>query len=223
MAVFIVGCSSVPTRNASTIIVTGTGPTEEIAKQNGFKQAIQIVVGSVVVSEKESQSYKLIKDDILDYSAGYIDYHKVLNSTKLGNLYRVEMEVTVAQSRIAERILKININPNNIKGEQMATTYSTYLKHTDDSNRLLRQVLDSYPKYAYFIKLGDMELKLNGDRKAVIVIPYQVEWNYRFLDALYEVLNYSKEGSALGWTDRAPSTISMYMYTGFDSILWLYV
>ena len=214
VAVFSVGCSSVPTRSASTITVIGTGSTEEIAKQNGFKQAIQIVVGSVIVSEKETRSYNLVKNDIMDYSAGYIDYHNVINSTRIGSVYSVEMEVTVSQSRIAERILKVNLNPGNIKGDQMAVTYSTYLKHVNDSDNLLRQVLEAYPKFAYFIKLGNIDLKLNGDRKAVMVIPYEIQWNYRFLDAIYEVLSYSQEASGLGWRQQAPSTISMSMYTG---------
>lgn len=210
VAVLSVGCSTpAPARSASTILVVGVGATEELAKQHGFKQAIQLHVGSVIVSDAESQSFNLIKNDILDYSAGYVSYFRIINSNRVGNQYRLDMEVTVSSSQIAERILKANIKPSNVRGEQMAATYGTYLKHTDDSAVMLSQVLKVYPKYAYNIELGEMSLKLNGSREAILVIPYSMSWNDTFIEALREFLEYSQEGSVLGFRESSPSTITI--------------
>ena len=80
-------CSTVGSDNYIT--VTGTGSTFERAKQDAFREAVQIKVGSAVVSERMSTVDSLVKDDIIVHSAGYVDDFKVLNTSIINGKYQI--------------------------------------------------------------------------------------------------------------------------------------
>jgi predicted RNase H-like HicB family nuclease len=73
-------CLVAPLANA--LQVSGQGATFEEAKQNAFRTAIEFTVGSVVTSERESNNYKLVKDEILVYSAGYVTDYKIISTIR---------------------------------------------------------------------------------------------------------------------------------------------
>ena len=49
----------------------GRGSTFEEAKNEAFRSAIEIKVGSAIVSEQETFNDK-VRDEIVNYSAGYV-------------------------------------------------------------------------------------------------------------------------------------------------------
>jgi hypothetical protein len=65
---------------ANALQVSGEGATLEEAKLNAFRTAIEFAAGSVVVSERESHNYKLVRNEILVYSAGYVTDYKIISS-----------------------------------------------------------------------------------------------------------------------------------------------
>ena len=81
----------------------GTGKTFEQAKQNAFKNAIALLVGSAVLSENEAANGRLIKEDLIDYSAGYIDNFAVIDVTSKPDGYTVIVDIIVRPSKIHER------------------------------------------------------------------------------------------------------------------------
>ena len=52
---------------AQSIRVEGIGSTLQQAKDNAFKIAVELQVGSVLVNELESKDTKLIRNDIINY------------------------------------------------------------------------------------------------------------------------------------------------------------
>ena len=112
---------------ANALQVSGQGATFEEAKQNAFRTAIEFTVGSVVTTERESNNYKLVKDEILVYSAGYVTDYKIINTFKSGNQVHVIVDVQVSSSKLSDRILGLGKEVKNFETDKHGNQYQTYL------------------------------------------------------------------------------------------------
>ena len=171
-----------------TIRVLGTGKTQDEAKQNGFRNAIEIVVGSALVSEKEVINDRLRKNQIIEHSAGYVDDYKIVDTYPTGSGVSVVMDVTVKNSVIASKLLNRN-DSTSINGDKLDTQYKTYMKERETGDEFLESVLKDFPGRALTVKQGQVDYKLTGDRNTVFSIPYTVRWNYKYIQALNEALS----------------------------------
>lgn len=174
--------------------VLGTGKTEEEAKLNGFKIAIQIVVGSVVVTEKEAKNNFLARDEVANYSAGYIDDYKIIDTTVTPSGYTLIMDVLVKNSKIAEQILNVSRGDAGLEGDRLSNQYKSYLNERESGDKFVNNVLGNYPKNAFNVKVGKVEFKLDAYRNSILVIPYEVRMNYKWLESLRESLKVVEDG-----------------------------
>jgi hypothetical protein len=81
-----------------------------------------------------------------------------------------------------------------IEGDRLSTQYSTYLQEQQDGDKFLNAVLLDYPSRAFEIKQGNHEFKVDGNRNAVLIIPFELKWNYRYLIALDEAITQVSQG-----------------------------
>lgn len=182
------------TDTGKPIHVLGTGYTLEDAKTNGFNEAIQQVVGTIILADAEMRNQDLIRNDIAKHSAGYVDSYKVINQTVSGNKYLIEMDVVVKHSSIAERVLTKNIDSTNINGDRMATQYKTYLDDRKTGDNIITNVLADFPKKAFQLTKGDTQYRLDTERNAIISVKYKLEWSYNYIKALNELLAVTQDG-----------------------------
>lgn len=193
-----------------------TGNNREDAKTNCFQKAIESMVGIALLSNTQSVNNKLAKDEIIKYSAGYIDNYKIIeaNSTVLANGQQsIAMDVIVKSSKIHERLLNSGKPDKDINGDRMATQYNSYLSNRKDGDRLFQQILDDYPKRAIEIKQGSSEFKLDAFRNALLIIPVELRWNYNYLVALKEALTLLSDGD-----ERSPNEVLLIMKKPEDFI-----
>jgi hypothetical protein len=177
------------------IQVMGVGNNAEEAKQNGFKNAISMKVGSALLSENQVTNNRLLKEELIDYSAGYIDSYTIIDTiVKPGNVV-VIMQVVVRSSKIHERILSKGKDEKELDGSKLANQYFTYLNQSKDGDRVLNAVLNDYPKRAFNITQSLHEFKLNSNRNAVLVVPFELRWSKPFLVSLHEVVRLLADGS----------------------------
>ena len=195
MLAFMTACASNPSIKTSgdipgqeTIRVIGSGKTPEEAKRNGFRTAIEIVVGSAVVSEKDAYNNRLLKDQIIEHSAGYVDDYKIIDQYSSGSGVSMVMDVTVKNSVIASKLLNRN-EPTNIDGTRLDAQYKTYLDERETGDAFLNTVLNDFPNRALTITQGKVDYMLRGNRESVFVIPYTVRWNYKYIQGLNEALS----------------------------------
>lgn len=195
MLSLLTACASNPSIKTSgdikgqeTIRVIASGNTPDEAKRNGFRSAIEIVVGSVIVSEKEAYNDRLLKNQIIEHSAGYVDDFKIINKYPSGSGVTMVMDVTVKNSVIASKLLNRS-EPSNINGERLDVQYKTYMEERGTGDAFLHTVLKDYPSKALNVQQGKVEYMLNGDRGTVFVIPFAVRWNYNYVKALNEALS----------------------------------
>ena len=187
-------CLVAPLANA--LQVSGQGATFEEAKQNAFRTAIEFTVGSVVTSERESVNYKLVKDEILVYSAGYVSDYKIINTIRSGNQVQVIVDVQVASSKLSDRILGVGKEVKNFETDKHTNQYQSYLYGKANGDKLLTQVLNDYPTKAYKITQGVHQLKVDAYRNGIIEIPLELKWNYNFISSFNEALKIVEDGSS---------------------------
>jgi hypothetical protein len=186
------------------IQVMGTGKTLPEAKQNGFKNAISMRVGLALLTENQVANNKLIKENIIDYSAGYIDSYNIVDVVVRPDSVVVIMQVVVKSSKIHERILNRGKDEKDLSGDKLANQYLTYLEQTKNGDKVLNAVLNDYPSRSFKLTQGAHEFKLNAYRVAVLVIPFELRWSRPFLVSLHEVAKLLQDGGY-----NAPSRVKI--------------
>jgi len=194
MLAFVSACSSNPVKTHQTsdggtsIRITATGSTFEEAKSIAFNRAIEYVVGSVILNEKESKNDKLVRNEILNHSSGYVDSYSILRNTSNGKSVTLEMDVVIKNSRIANRILSKNSTDSNINGDKLATQYGTYLDSRKSVKSVSSAVLADYPSRAFTIKMVDSDFRVDVYNNSRLLVKYRVDWNYNWTTAMNEAL-----------------------------------
>lgn len=178
----------------SPIRSQGRGLTLEDAKNNAFASAIEIKVGSAVVSEQESVNDK-VRDDILNYSAGYVDRYEIVKKSQTDKGFYVIVDVWVSPSKIQNRILGASVKPAKLEGDRVATQYQTYLQQKQKGDKLMQMVMNAFPSKAFVATVGPHRLKVDINRNAVLEIPIEMRWNYNYIAALNEALGVLQDKS----------------------------
>jgi hypothetical protein len=176
--------------------VQGRGVSLDTAKQDGFRKAIEQAVGSLVVSDTEASGAELVQDRIGNYSSGYVDNYKVLETTYHPDGYLVNMRVTVAGSKIAGRMTSRAEQVDSIDGDRLQAQMSTEFEQRAQGDQLIAQVLASYPEHAFVLNSGQTEFKITNRRTASIEIPFVVELSKTWVSALDEALGAVSKNSA---------------------------
>jgi hypothetical protein len=208
---FLTACASTtPTKTSGSIYepktyrVIGNGRTLDEAKIDGFNSAIEFAVGFVILSDKEAKNDRLVRDDIAKHSAGYIDDFKIIDQMNSSRGVTVVMDVDVKSSKIAERMLNRGKVEGVLEGDKLSGQYNSYLNERKTGDRFIKNVLSSYPRNAFNIEQGKTEFKLDAYRNSIIIIPYQVRWNYEWLTAFSESLSVVQDGDR-----NSPNAISV--------------
>jgi uncharacterized protein YaiI (UPF0178 family) len=133
------------------IRVVGTAPTLEQAKELAFREAIQIRVGTIVLSERESSFENTLKDNVSVYSAGYVDDFKIISIVPKNSNVVVTMDVLVADSKLLNQRLSQGKDKKSFDGEKVATNINSYLSQKQKGDEMLKVVMGTYPKNAFLI------------------------------------------------------------------------
>lgn len=182
----------------SPIRVTAVGETSEQARDNAYREAMETYIGSVVVSDKELRDYKLVKDQVLVYSSAYVDRMRVISDVQEGNKRRVEIDVWLSSSRIANRILTVFPKDQNIDSARMAEQFRTYATTKEKGDNLLRNVLSIYPYNAFVVEPQKTEFRVDQYRVPYLRVNYKLKWNKHYFLALEETINVISDGKSTG-------------------------
>ena len=170
------------------IRVVGTAPTLEQAKELAFREAIQIRVGTVVLSERESSFENTLKDNVSVYSAGYVDDYKIISIVPKNSNVVVTLDVLVADSKLMNQKLSQGKDKKSFDGYRVATNINSYLNQKQKGDELLHVVMGSYPKNAFVINQQPYILSVDSYRNTILKIPYTINWNNDFLVAIREAM-----------------------------------
>jgi hypothetical protein len=188
------------------IQVVGTGPTLELAKENAFREAIMIRIGTVVVSERESTITDLKRDDISVYSAGYVNDYKIISVVNNGSVVKVTVDVLVADSKLVNQRLNSGKTISTINGENASASYKTFIDQKIKADRLIKIVMLSYPTNAYIVEQSPYQIGIDSFRNAILSVHYKLKWNYDYITSFNELMSLV-EDAKYGMFESAPSNV----------------
>jgi len=185
-------------QKAYYVQVESTASTPAQARTEGLKLAVSQAVGTLVVAESEVRNQQLVRNEIIQYSSGYIQDFKILSESQVGPMTRVVMDVWVTESKIADRLLNVSKADGVIEGEKSAAQYRSNLNQMLSGDRLLEIILNDFPAKAFDIKAGKSIVTMPS-RSIQIQIPVNISWNKEYISSLAEVLERVRQGRSANY------------------------
>lgn len=187
--------------------VIGEGRDVNQARENGFRIAVEQAVGGLVASSAEVQNGQLVRDEIVNYSSGYVTEYQIVQNSPGPMGVRTQMKVWVGRSKIANRLLNSSSENARVSGATAAVAIATTLRERQQGDRLLSTVLLDFPKRAFDIQIGRTQVNFNSDRSATLDVPIKIGLNKNFIKSLWEALEVTqnKNGNLAEITVKTPA------------------
>ena len=208
--------------------VQGTAANESQARDNAFRLAINQAVGSLIVSETQIRDGNVDRHEILNYSAGFLHDFRVLKTEMSGGQVRVEMDVWVSKSLIADRVLNVSRAQAQVEGGRISAQIQSFQQERATADRVLETVLADYPGRAFDIRVGKTRVAADEHRKIWLEVPVEIGWNSRYVASLSEALRtVNQKPNCSGWLSvcqsqyivRAPGVTAHF---DDDRVFWIF-
>ncbi|MCL1916049.1 MAG: hypothetical protein FWG17_05015 [Desulfovibrionaceae bacterium] len=163
------------------VVVTGVGMNEEDAKRQAYRNAVQSVVGAMVVAETLVENDALVRDKVLSHSDGYITKTEQVGQTVSlsGGLVEVTMKVTVKSQQLKDKLKAENISVIGMDGESLFTRAATQTEQTKDAAAIVAEALKNNLPASLIssaANIGQAEVKESGGT-ATVKVPISVSVN----------------------------------------------
>jgi hypothetical protein len=179
--------------------VVSEGFSVEQARLEGFRTAVNQAVGSVVATQTQTQNQRLTRDEIVNYSSGFVDRFEILEQQDHGSRVRLKMRVWVAESRLAHRLLGQSYDSQQVPGGRIGAQVETLLEERQQGDRLIEKVMQDYPHRAFDVQVGKSRVKFDEYRQASIVTDVTIRWDRRFTDAVRDTLQQTNDPVKRAW------------------------
>jgi hypothetical protein len=179
--------------------VVSEGYSVEQARLEGFRTAVNQAVGSVVATQTQTQNQRLVRDEIINYSSGFVDRFEILEQQQLGSRTRLKMRVWVAESRLAHRLLGQSYDSAQIPGGRIGAQVESLLEERQQGDRLIEAVMQDYPHRAFDVRVGRSTVKFDDYRRASIITDVTIRWDRRFTDAVRDTLRQTRDPAKHAW------------------------
>jgi hypothetical protein len=179
--------------------VVSEGYSVEQARIEGFRTAVNQAVGSVVATQTQTQNQRLVRDEIINYSSGFVDQFEILEQQDHGTRVRLKMRVWVAESRLAHRLLGQSYDSQQVPGGRIGAQVETLLEERQQGDRLIEAVMADYPHRAFDVKIGKSRVKFDEYRQASIITDVTIRWDSRFTDAVRDTLRRTNDPAKRVW------------------------
>lgn len=155
------------------VVVSGVGKTENSARQQAYRNAIQQVVGTLIVSDVLVQNNDVINDKILSHSDGYITKVEQVGPVRAidGGLIEVTMKVTVKSEQLQMSLKTANITTVAVDGASLAAESQTKKEGKQDAPAIIAEIFKPLPASVVTAK-ADMSKATVKD--SVFTLPVQV-------------------------------------------------
>jgi hypothetical protein len=199
------------TRKVYYVQVEATADNLEAARQEAFRLAVDMAVGTFVLAENEIRNDEVLRKDFIKYSAGYVENFETKSETKIGNKTRVLLDVWVSESKISSRLLGLSQARNTINGSKSISIINNMVDNIDSGQKIFQAVLNDFPGKAFVLSTGNTNIKPFGEG-VLIEIPVHIEWNQNYINALYESLEQTRDGKTANRDPVRKEWVSVIRY-----------
>ena len=173
--------------------VVSTSATFEQARHQGFRTAIEQSIGTVVASQSQSQQQRLIQNEIITYSSGYVDKFEILDQQSDASGVRLKMRVWVAESRLAHRLLGRSIDNQAVDGNQLGAQIATLIQERQSGDQLISTVMRDFPERSFVVEAKTSKVKFDEYRRAILEVPVELRWDENWVTALIEAVHRTQD------------------------------
>ena len=173
--------------STKAIIATGYGINKDEALKSAFKSAVEQYVGVLVDANTVVKNQRIIKDEILTASNGYIQSYDEVSIEKNDDIVQVKIKAVVKSQKVFNKVKSLNIDIVTINNSSDAyARVVTKLSRKQDAEQMLQKVLGNFfstksLKEMLQIDIKDVQVLDNEAKgaKVPINISYVVKINYK--------------------------------------------
>lgn len=173
--------------------VTAESDTFERAKQQGFRTAIEQAIGTVVASQSQSQQQRLVRDEIITYSSGFVDRFEIVSQQTTPTGVKIIMRVWVAESRLAHRLLGRSVDNQAVPGDQLGAQISTLIQERQAGDQLVETVMKDFPERSFVVEAKKTRVKFDEYRRAILEVPVELRWDPNWINSLDEAVRRTQD------------------------------
>jgi len=184
-----------------TLTVSGQGQTQDEAKQNALRNAIEQAFGAFISSNTEILNDELVKDEIVSVSNGNIQKFQIISEVKIPNGgYATSLKATVSVSKLTSFVeskgvvveFKGSILAANVK--QQMLNEQNEIKSIGNIVSTCKEILDLSCDFS--IVRGEPKQKNNDNNNWAVPISINVNFN-KNIEQFDQYLLNSIEGIAM--------------------------
>lgn len=191
----LTACAHTTPQEEKPLRVVGKGPTYEAAKQSAFRDAIELKVGLMVLSERETANFIQTRNDILVYSAGFIDNYKVINRVDSPTTVYVTMDIWVSSTKLSNRLLNTNNSIQSFDASRHVAQTTSIQQERHQSAQMLLEVMNEYPTRAYKLQQLPYKLSVDKNNRTILSIGYKLNYDYNWLQSVNAALLKFSDGT----------------------------
>jgi hypothetical protein len=160
-----------------TVIVEGVGKTEASAKKAAYKEAVAKVVGVLIDSSTLVKNDKIISEELLEYSGGFVKNAEVL-STKTDDegLVRVKVKCLIEKAQVKRKLEDMKVLVVKVDGASLAAREMTQEDMRKNAATLVNKALEERKKI-YEVKMPKKLEELEKQDNSCVYLPVSVEFN----------------------------------------------
>ena len=187
----LVSTTGLASEQTAVYNIEGHGQTQEQAKKAAFNNAVERAVGQLVIGHRQVVRDALTEDSVNSYTSGYIEHYEVVGTKQLDDgTWIVKINAIISTSDIALAWSRSS-NPNiRTIGFQIEERIRSILADRQKGDRLVEQVMSTYPENAYTIDAVENQVRFTRHRQPYFTIPYTISMNPEWLSSLVEALEF---------------------------------
>jgi len=202
-------------RKVFYVEVTAQGRDFKEAQDQAMRMAVERAVGAVVSSAGTTVGGQLTKDEIIVYSAGYVDNHEVVEHQTVGNLYQIRMRIWVSHSKLANRLLGESRADASIEGGRISTQIQSFQKERAAGDAVLMSVLQDFPARSFRVTVGRTRVLVDDQRRSWLQVPFVLAWDQNYVTSLAEAIRVINQRSDCdSWLSQCQNRVAAQISVG---------
>ena len=138
------------------VVATGIGQDSDRALRNALRAAIEQAVGTLVDSQTIAENDEVINDQILSYSGGFVESHKVIGEPKtVDGLVSVKIVAQVKRTELTEKLEAAAVHVSDVDGESLFGEAITKIERNQASGDIVKPLFDGFPANVMDIRRVD--------------------------------------------------------------------